>query len=130
TDKQELTGIPSKKIMPAQKALKPYMEGRRAQESHGNYTWTLAKYGTPAMADEVCMSLEDYWTEIIKACYLDEDRPSGKWKALYTDLDAIKDKLDALPIDRLHIEADGTDLWIKIGPNRKWLGGSGRNIPS
>ncbi len=130
TDKQELTGIPSKKIMAVQKALKPYMDWRRTKESAGNYTWTLAMYGTQAMADEVGMSLEDYWREIINACYLDEVNPAEKWKALYTELYAIRDKLDALPIDRLHIAAADTDLWVKIGADRKWLGGSGRNIPS
>ena len=130
TNKQELTGIPTKKIMAAQKALKPYMDWRRAKESAGDYTWTLAMYGTQAMADEVGMSLEDYWGEIIKACYLDETDPAAKWQTLYTDLYATKDKLDALPIEKLHIEAEDTDLWVKLGPDRKWLGGSGRNIPS
>ncbi len=130
TDKQELTGIPSAKIMAVQKALKPYMEWRRAKESAGRYTWTLAMYGTQAMADEVGMSLEEYWQEIIQACYLDEPNPAEKWKALYTDLYAIKDKLDSLPIEKLHVEAENTDIWVQIGGNRKWLGGSGRNIPS
>ena len=130
TDKQELAGIPTKKIMAAQKAMKPYMDWRRAKEGAGDYTWTLAMYGTQAMADEVGMSLEDYWGEIIKACYLDETDPAGKWQALYTELYATKAKLDALPIEKLHIEAEDTDLWVKLGPDRKWLGGSGRNIPS
>ena len=130
TDKQELTGIPTAKIMAAQKAMKPYMDWRRAKESAGDYTWTLAMYGTQVMADEVDMSLEDYWGEIIKACYLDEERPAAKWQALYTDLYATKDKLDALPIEKLHVEAADTDLWVQVGADRKWLGGSGRNIPS
>lgn len=130
TDKQELTGIPTGKIMAAQKAMKPYMDWRRAKESAGDYTWTLAMYGTQAMADEVDMSLEDYWGEIINACYLEETDPAAKWKALYTELYAIKDKLDALPIEKLHVEAADTDLWVQIGADRKWLGGSGRNIPS
>lgn len=130
TNKQELAGIPSKKIMAVQKAMKPYMEWRRNKENAGAYTWTLAMYGTQAMADEVGMSLEDYWHEIIQACYLDEDKPAEKWKALYADLYAIKARLDALPVDRFHIEAADTDLWVKLGVHRKWLGGSGRNIPS
>jgi len=130
TDKQELAGIPSPKIMAVQKALKPYMDWRRAKENAGDYTWTLALYGTEAMAAEVGMTLEDYWTEIINACYLDDDAPAEKWKALYTELYAIKDRLDALPVDRFHIEAADTDLWVKLGAKRKWLGGSGRNIPS
>jgi aminopeptidase len=130
TNKRELAGIPGKKIMAVQKARKPYMDWSRDKESAGNYTWTLAMYGTQAMADEVGLSLEDYWAEIIKACYLDEPKPAEKWKALYAGLYAIKDKLDALPVDRFHVEAEDTDLWIKIGAKRKWLGGSGRNIPS
>ncbi len=130
TDKKELDGIDSGKIMAAQKALKPYMDWRREKEGAGRYTWTLCMYGTQAMADEVGMSLEAYWAEIVKACYLDEPKPAEKWKTLYTELYKIKDRLDALPIERLHIEAADTDLWIAIGENRKWLGGSGRNIPS
>ena len=130
TDKRELSGIPSSKIMAAQKAMKPYMDWRRAKESAGDYTWTLALYGTQAMADEVDMSLEDYWGEIIKACYLDEEAPAAKWQALYTELYATKAKLDALSIEKLHVEAEDTDLWVQIGADRKWLGGSGRNIPS
>ena len=130
TDKKELDGIDSGKIMAAQKALKPYMDWRREKEGTGEYTWTLCMYGTQAMADEVDLSLEEYWDEIVKACYLDDPQPAAKWKALYKDLYEYKDRLDALPIEKLHIEAPDTDLWITIGDNRKWLGGSGRNIPS
>ena len=130
TNKKELDGIDSGKIMAAQKALKPYMDWRRTKEGEGKYTWTLCMYGTQAMADEVGMSLEEYWAEISNACYLDDSDPAGKWKALYEELYAIKDKLDVMPIEKLHVEAADTDLWVAIGENRKWLGGSGRNIPS
>ena len=130
TNKRELAGIPGKKLMAVQKAQKPYMDWRRDKEAASRYTWTLALYGTQAMADEVGLSLEDYWGEIIQACYLDEPKPAEKWKSLYTELYAIKDKLEALAIDRLHVEAEDTDIWVKLGANRKWLGGSGRNIPS
>ncbi|MDQ8185321.1 aminopeptidase [Pelagicoccus sp. SDUM812002] len=130
TNKKELDGIDSKKIMTAQKALKPYMDWRRAKESAGNYTWTLAMWGTQQMADEVGMSLEEYWEQIIEACYLREEKPADKWKELYEELYSYKDKLDALAIEKLHVEAENTDLWVKLGDHRKWLGGSGRNIPS
>lgn len=130
TNKKELDGIDSKKIMAAQKALKPYMDWRRAKESEGKYTWTLAMWGTQEMADEVGMTLEDYWEQIIEACYLREESPADKWKELYEKLYSYKDKLDALEIEKLHVEAENTDIWVKLGDNRKWLGGSGRNIPS
>ncbi|EDY85037.1 Thermophilic metalloprotease (M29) superfamily [Verrucomicrobiia bacterium DG1235] len=130
TNKKELEGIDSKKIMATQKALKPYMDWRREKESAGKYTWTLAMWGTQQMADEVGMSLEEYWEQIIEACYLKEEKPADKWKALYRELYDYKDKLDALQIEKVHIEADNTDLWVQLGDHRKWLGGSGRNIPS
>ncbi len=130
TNKKELDGIDSKKIMASQKALKPYMDWRREKESAGKYTWTLAMWGTQEMADEVGMSLEEYWEQIIEACYLKEESPAEKWKALYEELYSYKDKLDALAIEKLHVEAENTDLWVKLGDHRKWLGGSGRNIPS
>jgi len=130
TDMRELAGIPSHKIMAAQKAMKPYMEWKRAKESAGKYTWTLALYGTQAMADEVGMSLEDYWEQIIEACLLKEESPAGEWKRIYEKMYRIRDALDAMPIERLHVVAADTDLWVKLGDDRKWLGGSGRNIPS
>jgi len=130
TDMRELAGIPSHKIMAAQKAMKPYMEWKRAKESAGKYTWTLALYGTQAMADEVGMSLEDYWEQIIEACLLKEESPAGEWKRIYEKMYQIRDALDAMPIERLHVVAADTDLWVKLGDDRKWLGGSGRNIPS
>ncbi len=129
-DKHELDDVDSKKIMASQKALKPYMDWRRAKEGRGEYSWTLALYGTKSMADEVGMTQQEYWEQIIEACYLNDDKPAEKWKELYKKLYAIRDTLDAMPIDKLHIEAENTDLWIKLGPQRKWLGGSGRNIPS
>ncbi|KKR86341.1 MAG: Thermophilic metalloprotease (M29) superfamily, partial [Candidatus Curtissbacteria bacterium GW2011_GWA1_41_11] len=38
--------------------------------------------------------------------------------------------LNGLTIESLHIEAEKTDLTIGIGKGRKWMGGTGRNIPS
>lgn len=130
TDKHELKGIEPSKIMAFQKARRPYMEWRNEKECAGKYTWTLGMYGTQAMADEVGLTLEEYWAEIIKACYLDDENPVQKWKDLSAQIDDFRTKLDSLRIEKLHIEAENTDLWIQIGDNRKWLGGSGRNIPS
>ena len=82
------------------------------------------------MADEAGLSLEAYWEQIIEACYLREDDPVAKWKSVQQEIELIKDKLDALPIDKLHIKGADADLHIRIGENRKWLSGGGKNIPS
>ena len=129
-DKHELEGIDPQKIMLKNKSIKPYREWLDKKENAGKYTWTLALYGTPAMAKEAGLSLKQYWDQIIKACFLNESDPIKKWRGVFAQNARILKKLNSLNSDKLHIKGDGVDLWIKLGPNRKWLGGSGRNIPS
>jgi len=130
TDMHELEGIDPKKIMQKGLAWKPFMDWRREKENKGQYTWTLGLYGTEAEAKEARMSLKEYWQQIIKACFLDKKNPIAEWKKLYRDLEKTRLKLNALPIERLHVVGPDADLWIHLGKKRKWMGGSGRNIPS
>lgn len=130
TNKKALEGISPSKIMKKQIAYKPYSDWREKKESAGKFTWTLALYGTEAMAQEAKMPLEEYWEQIIQACHLDADDPVQKWKETAAEITRVKQKLDALKIQKLRIEAENTDLTILLGDDRKWLGGTGRNIPS
>jgi aminopeptidase len=82
------------------------------------------------MAKEAGLPLEAYWEQIIEACYLREDDPVTKWKTIQKEIEDIKDKLDALEIEALHITGEDVDLHIQIGAHRKWLSGGGKNIPS
>ncbi|HVZ76062.1 MAG TPA: aminopeptidase [Candidatus Paceibacterota bacterium] len=127
-----LKGIDPKKIMRRGKAMKQYMDWRRQKEHQGKLSWTIALYGTPAMAREAGLSIEAYWKEIIQACFLDEKDPIKKWNKVYEEIHSYKKKLNALSpkIDKLHIEGEDADLWITLGKKRKWLSGRGANIPS
>jgi aminopeptidase len=129
-DLKELVGIDPAKIIKAQEAQKQAREWMTDKEYEGKFTWTLGLYGTPAMAKEAGLSLEDYWQQIVHACFLDEADPIGHWQAVSKEQDRVKSALNALPIKDIHIEAEGTDLWISLGEKRQWVGGSGRNIPS
>ena len=131
-DMKSLSGIDPKKIMRHGMTMKPFVDWRHEKEHKGKFTWTIALYGTPAMAHEAGLSLDEYWSQIIKACYLDEIKPIAKWKDTYKKLESYRKSLNALSpkIDRLHVEGTDADLWIKLGEKRLWLGGSGRNIPS
>lgn len=129
-DKYELAEADPQKIMRSSKAIKPYREWRRDKEAAGKFTWVLAMYGTEAMAREVNMSLEEYWQEIIAACYLDQPDPVAAWQKTNAEIERIRGELNALPIDSVHVEAEGIDLTVGLGQDRQWLGGSGRNIPS
>ena len=130
TDKHELEGIDPTKIMAKTLSYKPQKDWLDQKENQGKFTWTLGLYGTPAMAKEAGLSLKAYWDQIIKACFLDYPDPIAKWRRVQAQNTAIRTRLNSLKIDRLHVVGPDIDLWVKIGPGRKWLGGSGRNIPS
>jgi aminopeptidase len=131
-DPHALKGVEPKKIMRRGVAMKPFMDWRTEKENKGKFTWTIGMYGTPAMAKEAGLTEEEYWDQIIKACFLDEANPIAKWKEVVKGMESYRRKLNALSpkIDKLHIKGADADLWITLGEKRKWLGGSGRNIPS
>lgn len=132
TNPHELKHTHPSKIMKKGKALKPYMDWRNEKENAGKFTWTLALYGTEAIAKEAGLTIEEYWNEIIKACYLDEENPVQKWKEVVAEIERVKDKLNLLKIEELNVKtvSGDTDLVIGLGQGRQWMGGSGRNIPS
>lgn len=129
-DLHELQDVPPSKIIKSSESRQQMRKWLNDKEAQGNFTWTLGLYGTPAMAKEAGLSLEEYWQQIIKACYLDKADPIATWKKTEQEVTRIKDTLTNLHIDRVHIEGENIDLWVKIGDKRKWMGGSGRNIPS
>jgi aminopeptidase len=125
-----LEGIPSSKISMMNSARAPYMKMREKKEQEGKLSWSLCLYGTQSMAEEAGLSLEEYWEQIIEACYLREDDPVNKWRTVQKQIEEIKDQLDVLEIEKLHITGDDVDLHVQIGEHRKWLSGEGKNIPS
>jgi aminopeptidase len=129
-DVHYLEGLPASKISMMNSARAPYMKMREKKEQEGKLSWSLCLYGTQSMAEEAGLSLQEYWEQIIEACYLRENDPVKKWKQVQKEIEEIKDRLDALEIEKLHIKGDDVDLYIKIGAHRKWLCGDGKNIPS
>ena len=131
-DPHALKGVDGKKIMRRGLALKPFMDWRHEKEWKGKFTWTIALYGTPAMAKEAGLSEKEYWDQIIKACFLDEKDPIAKWKSVYRDIEKYRTRLNKLSpkIDRLHATGEDMDIWYTLGEKRAWHAGSGRNIPS
>ncbi len=130
TNKYELKWIDSKKIISRQKWAKFYMDARNEKENAWKLTWTIWMYWTEEMAKDVWLSLEEYWQEIIKACFLDEVDPISKWREIFAQIEDIQNKLNSLEIKKVHVEWEDVDLHVSIWEKRKWLGWSGRNIPS
>lgn len=131
TDPFLLKGVDPKKIMVSNSGDKRlFRKWLFEKEDQGKLTWTLCLYGTEGMAKESGISLEEFWGEIIKACYLGSDDPISIWKKTFKQINDLKKKLNDLPVDRYHMISEKTDLYIKLGEKRQWQGGGGANIPS
>ena len=125
-----LKDVPPTKLMKGQKGRQMMKKWLFEKEDKGNLTWVLALYGTEGMASEASLSLEEFWQQIIKACFLDKQNPLATWQNVFDGLETIRTRLNKLSIEKLHVTAKNTDLWVKLGANRQFMGGSGRNIPS
>jgi aminopeptidase len=130
SDPHALDSVDPAKIMRRGAAMRPLLDWRSEKENAGKFSWTLGLYGTPAMAAEAGMELEEYWEQIVHACFLDSEDPIARWRAVGEQIEVNRARLDALQIERVHIEGEDADLWVSLGEQRKWLGGRGRNIPS
>jgi aminopeptidase len=128
----ELKGIDPKKVMRRGKAWKPFRDWENAKELRDEFSWTIGLYGTEAMAKEAGMSIQAYWQQIINACFLDKKDPVAEWKKMIQFIRGTAKNLNKLnpKIDKLHVEGPDADLWISMGKKRKWVGGTGKNIPS
>jgi aminopeptidase len=129
-DPHALDAVDPAKIMRQGAAMRPLLDWRGEKENAGRFSWTLGLYGTPAMAAEAQMSLQDYWEQIIHACFLDGEDPIARWREVGERVSRTREWLDSLAIERVHVEGEDVDLWVSVGERRRWLGGRGRNIPS
>ncbi len=125
-----LHGIDPAKQMQREQARLTVRQWEQEKENRGAYSWTVASYGTPGMAAEAGLSIEDYWAQITKACFLNQEDPVARWREMRSTINVTRDRLNALAIDRLHIEGTDADLWITLGERRVWRDGVGANLPS
>ena len=129
-DPMLLANSDARKVIMATNSTKKFRDWLDVKEDAGKFTWTLCLYPTEGAAKEAGLTPEEYWNQIVRACFLDEADPIGKWKSVLESMQGIMNELNEMPVNKVHVEAFNTDLWVSIGENRKWLGGRGRNIPS
>lgn len=125
-----LEGISAGRLKLHPRVPAPLRAWMNEKELAGKLSWTLGMWGTQEYADEAGMSLEEYWDQIIQACYLDQDDPIFCWRAAFAENARVRSVLNGLPIKTLHLFGSDADLWVTLGKKRRWVGGSGRNIPS
>ncbi|HEY2653583.1 MAG TPA: aminopeptidase [Solirubrobacteraceae bacterium] len=111
-----------KRIARAARARQPVQEailGRR---------WAGTQWPTPALAQQARMSDRDYEAFLRRALFLNRPDPVAAWAELSVRQDALVQRL--APGREVRIEADGTDLRLRVD-GRRWINSDGRrNMPS
>ena len=125
-----LKHIAPRKIGKAALARKPLRDILWGREDRGEFGWTLCMVPTQGAADTAGISLKQYTSQVIRACYLDMDDPVKGWEETFSNAMTIKKWINRMKVEYFHIESDNMDLKITPGDRRKWIGVSGHNIPS
>jgi len=130
SDLHELDGIDPSKMMKRINANRKLRDLRDKKEREWKFSWTICMYGTEAMANEAWVWLEEYREQIISACFLNEPDPVKKWKEVDAEICRVRDKLNELKLEYIHIIWPDEDLKLKIWSDRLWEAWGGCNIPS
>lgn len=127
---QGLSGIDSAKIAKHESRMAPWFKWREEKELTGEFSWTICSYGTEALAKESGTTIEEYWNQIIDACYLEETDVVSKWKQIGSQIQHQAKCLNDMEITEVHITGPDINLYVGMHEKAAWRGGSGANIPS
>jgi aminopeptidase len=90
--------------------------------------WCGTIWPTPALAQQAGMSDEEYANFVASALFLDRPDPVAAWLELSERQARIVERLSRA--DVIRIEAEGTDVQLRVG-GRTWINSDGRrNMPS
>ena len=125
-----LSHVDPKRIGKATVARKPLRDILDKRDEQGKFGWTLCMVPTPELAKQAKLSMKQYTSQVIKACYLEKKDPVKEWEGIYSDVTAIKKWMGSMDVKYYHIQSANMDLKVTPGRRRRWIGLSGHNIPS
>jgi aminopeptidase len=119
---RSLAGVDPALIARASRARAPVAEARLALR------WCGTQWPTSALAQQAGMSERDYSQFLSRALFLDRPDPEGAWRQLSARQQQLVERLQLA--SEIHIEADGTDLRLRVD-DRTWVNSDGKhNMPS
>jgi aminopeptidase len=117
-----LAGVDPSLVARAARARAPIQEARLARR------WCGTLWPTAALAQQAGMSEGDYEAFVARALFLDRPDPAAAWRTLSAMQTRLVERLATAR--ELHIEAEGTDLRLRVD-GRRWINSDGRrNMPS
>ena len=125
---KELSSIPANKKIAHSETLAKIKQTFMIRSGNGELRWTLCTYPTAAAAQEMGLSLSDYETFFMKACFLDKSDPTAEWKTLSKNQESITQKLNS--VSHMQFKGPNIDLSFSV-EGRRWINSDGqRNMPS
>lgn len=125
-----LSDIDPKRIGRAALARKPLRDILDQRDEQGLFGWTLCMVPTTELARQSGLTLSEYTTQVVKACFLNRTQPLTHWQEILRNAVTLKRWLNRMDVHTYHVMSEKTDLHITPGAQRQWIGLSGHNIPS
>lgn len=117
-----LSGVDPERIQRAARARQPLREQTLRKR------WCSTLWPTHAGAQQAGMSLRRFEAFVARALFLDQDDPVVSWGQLSAFQERLIERLRRA--DEIRIEAEGTDLRLRV-KGRTWVNSDGRrNMPS
>jgi aminopeptidase len=117
-----LAAVDPARLARAARARAPIQEVRMTKR------WCGTIWPTPGLAQDAGMGSDDYAAFVNRALFLDRPDPVKAWRELSERQQRLVDRLNVARTIR--IEADGTDLTLRVD-GRTWINSNGRrNMPS
>lgn len=90
----------------------------------------LSPFPTQKRAEAAGMTLSSYTTEFTKLLFLDHSHPLLAWREQLAKVTQLKNQLNSLALEKIEVMSDSSQFSFTLSRKRKWLGASGRNLPS
>jgi aminopeptidase len=117
-----LSGVDPSLVARVARAGAPVLEARM------RLRWCATLWPTAALAQEAGMSLVEYARFVNRTLFLDRADPVAAWRQLSEGQGRLVERLTQA--EEVRIEAEGTDLRLRVG-GRTWINSDGRkNMPS
>ncbi|WP_211746998.1 aminopeptidase [Paenibacillus sp. Marseille-Q4541] len=132
-DPDLLAGVPSQKIINANKTLSTALTRFRQLTQSFKVSWSLGAAPSKGWAAKVFPDLpadeqiEKLWDVIFQMVRADQPDPVGAWEKHIATLKEKSNYLNEKQYKKLHYVAPGTDLTMELPENHIWLGGNKEN---
>jgi aminopeptidase len=122
-----LSGIDPRRQALSRRSRGPLLRTMFKRIADQSLSWVGTQFPTLADAQEAGMSLSEYEDFVYRAGHVDKGDPVKHWKRVAREQARLVRILDR--VDRLHIQAGGTDLKMRV-KGRKWINCAGtENFP-